>query len=162
MHGPRALADLGARDENPRAALGELERRLRREPHLAAAGESRSVEEEREPDAAIGAGERLAPAPEVGAPHRFAEHLDRAAVAAEALARRGRVARTQRVDLADAHRIDAEPLGDPVHVRLDGELRLRRAEPAERAVGRRVRHRRAPADADVVAAVRTRRVQHTT
>ena len=51
-------------------------------------------------------------------------------------------------------------VGNPVHVHFDRELRLRRAEPAERAVGRRVRHRRAAADADVVAAIRTARVDH--
>ena len=42
-----------------------------------------------------------------------------------------------------------EPLGDPLHVHFGGELRLRRAEAAERAVGRRVGHHRAAADADV-------------
>ena len=53
-----------------------------------------------------------------------------------------------------AHRIQAERLGDAVHVHFDGELRLRRAEAAERAVRRRVGHHRAAADAHVVAAIR--------
>ena len=66
----------------------------------------------------------------------------------------------QRVELAQPHRIDAERLGDAIHVRFDGELRLRRAEPAERAVGRRVRHHRAAADANVIAAVRAGGVNH--
>ena len=51
VHRPRALADLGAADENPDAAIGERERRLRRELHLAAAGEARTVEEQRQADA---------------------------------------------------------------------------------------------------------------
>ena len=41
----------------------------------------------------------------------------------------------------------------PIHVRLDRKLRLRRAEAAERAVGRRVRHHRAAANAHVIAPV---------
>jgi hypothetical protein len=45
-------------------------------------------------------------------------------------------------------------------VDFDAKLRLRRAEAAERAVWRRVGHRHAAADADVVASVRARRVQH--
>ena len=57
-----------------------------------------------------------------------------------------------------AHRVEAERLGDAVHVHLDGEQRLRRAEAAERAVRRRVGHRRAAADAHVVAAVGPGRV----
>ena len=85
---------------------------------------------------------------------------ERAAVLAEPLTGRRRVARPQRVDLAHAHRIEAELLGDAVHVHFGRELRLRRAEAAERAVGRRVGHRRAAADADVVAAIRTARVNH--
>ena len=47
------------RDENPHAALGQRERRLRRELHLAAAGEAGAVEEQRQADAAVGA--RAAP-----------------------------------------------------------------------------------------------------
>ena len=92
--------------------------------------------------------------------HRFAQHRQRAAVAAEPLAGRRRVAGPQRVDLADADRIEAERFGDAIHVHFGRELRLRRAEAAKRAVGRRVRHHRAAADADVVAAVRSARVNH--
>ena len=55
VHRPRALADLGAADANARAALGQRERRLRRQLDLAAAGEAGAVEEQRQPDAAIGA-----------------------------------------------------------------------------------------------------------
>ena len=54
--------------------------------------------------------------------------------------------------------IDAELVGDAIHVHFGGELRLRRAEAAKRAVRRRVGHRRPPADADVVAPVRAARV----
>ena len=45
-------------------------------------------------------------------------------------------------------------------MRLDRELGLRRAEAAERAVGRRVRHRRPAADAHVVAAIGSGGVDH--
>ena len=51
-------------DENARAALGQRERRLRRELHLAAAGEARAVEEQRQADAAMGWS--VAPAPARG------------------------------------------------------------------------------------------------
>jgi hypothetical protein len=72
---------------------------------------------------------------EAGALDRVAQHLQRAAVAPEPLPGRRGVAGPQRVDLAHAHRIEAERRGDAVHVHFDGELRLRRAEAAERAVG---------------------------
>ena len=39
-------------------------------------------------------------------------------------------------------------------MRLDGKLRLRRPEAAERAVRRRIRHRHPPSDSDVIAPVR--------
>ena len=85
------------RDEDPRAALGERERRLRRELDLAAAGEARAVKEQRQADAAtFGAALSArcgAACAEVGALHRLAQHLQRAAVRAEPLAGRGRVAR---------------------------------------------------------------------
>ena len=51
-------------------------------------------------------------------------------------------------------RADPERLGDPVEVGLGGELGLRRPEPTECAVRRRVRARRAGADPDVRAAIR--------
>ena len=88
----------------------------------------------------------------------LAQDRERAAVLPEPLTRGGCVARPQRVDFADAYRIDPERLGNAIHVHFGGELRLRRAEAAERAVGRRVRHRRAAADADVIAAIRSGRV----
>ena len=175
VHRPRALTDLGARDENPRAALGERERRLRRELDLAAAGEARSRGRTATgrararcslrglvaPKPRSGGGGRHRPSLlEIGPLHRLAQHLQRAAVLAEPLAGRGRVARPQRVDLAHAHRIEPELRGDAIHVDFGRELRLRRAEAAERAVGRRVRHRRAAADADVIAAIRPAGVNH--
>ena len=52
-----------------------------------------------------------------------------------------------------------ERLGDAVDLHLGRELGLRRAESAERAVGRRVRGHRAAADADVRAAVRAAGVE---
>ncbi len=93
------------------------------------------------------------------APHRLAQHRrarceSRPSLWPVAVVSPG----PQRVDLAQAHGIDAERLGDPLHVHFDGELRLRRAEPAERAVRRRVRHDGAAADAHVIAAVRAGRV----
>ena len=57
------------RDEDARAALGERERRLRRELDLAAAGEARAVEEQRQTDAAT---VRLASAPSRDAATRCA------------------------------------------------------------------------------------------
>ena len=52
-HGDGALADLGVRDQDPRQTVGlEVDRRLRAESGLAAAGEARAVQHEREPDAA--------------------------------------------------------------------------------------------------------------
>ncbi len=57
-------------------------------------------------------------------------------------------------------RVEAELLGNALHVHFDRELRLRRAEPAERAVWRRVRHHHAAADPDVIAAIRSRRMEH--
>jgi hypothetical protein len=70
----------------------------------------------------------------------------------------GRVPRAERVHLAQADRVHAERLGDPLHVDFGGELRLRRAESPERAVGRRVRHHDPAVDADVVATVGPRRM----
>ena len=70
------------------------------------------------------------------------------------LAGRGHVAGHVDVAPADLERADPECLGDPVEVRLRRELDLRRPEPAERAVGRRVGPRRPGGDPDVRAAVR--------
>src|SRR5207247_5948869 len=99
--------------------------------------------------------ERCPPTREAGALHGFAQHLQRTAIGAEALTSRRRVTGPERVDLADAHGIETEPLRDAVHVHFDRELCLRRAEAAERAVRRRVGLHRAPANPDVAASVRT-------
>ena len=80
-------------DEDARAAFGQLQRRLRRELHLAAAGEPRAVEEQRQADAAAACRPALAASLEVGAPDRLAQHRQRAAVRAQPLTGRGRVAR---------------------------------------------------------------------
>src|SRR5215471_8242407 len=49
-HRTRPLAYFGAGDENARPPSGQRERRLRRELDLAAAGEARAMEEERQAD----------------------------------------------------------------------------------------------------------------
>ena len=72
---------------------------------------------------------------------------------AQHLAGRRRVAEVIDVAPADLQRRDPELLGEPVEMRLRGELDLRRAEPAEGAVGRRVGPRGGRADPDVRAAV---------
>ena len=95
----------------------------------------------------------------MGALHRLAQHVERARIRPEALTGRGRVAGPQRIDLADPHRIDPEGLGDAIHVRFGGKLRLRRAEAAKRAVWRRVRHGHASADPEVIAAIRSAGVE---
>src|SRR5205823_10491718 len=63
------------------------------------------------------------------------------------------VARPQGVLIAERHRVEPQRLGDPLHVHFDGELRLRRAESAERAVRRRVGEHGSTIDAHVLAAV---------
>ena len=103
---------------------------------------------------------RRAPSLEVRALHRLAQDLQRAAVCPKTLAGGGGIARAQRVDLAHAHRIEPQRLGDAVHVDFGRKLRLRRTEAAKRAVGRRVGHAGAAANAHVIAAVRTARVDH--
>ena len=97
---------------------------------------------------------------ERGAPSRLAQHLERAAVLADLLPGCGRVAGPERIAFAQPQRIDAQAIGDHVHVRFDGKLRLRRAEAAEGAVRRRIGHRRAAAGANVIAAIRAARVNH--
>ena len=74
--------------QHAHAGRGQLERRLRRELHLAAAGEAGAVEEQRQADAAIGARVRRALAR--GSSMRrtaVAQHLERAAVVAAAAGR---------------------------------------------------------------------------
>ena len=65
----------------------------------------------------------------------------------------------QGVRLPQAHGVEAERLGHAVHLHLGREDGLRRAEAAEGAVGRRVRHHDAAVDADVLAAVGPGRVE---
>jgi hypothetical protein len=133
VDGSRSLTDVRARHQDARPTLGEFERGPRCQLDLAGAGESRAVEEEGEAEAAAGAAERAPAPPEVGALHRFAQHPQRARVAAQHLAGGGGVAGTQRVDLAELHRVHAQPLRHPLHLDLGGELRLRHPEAAERA-----------------------------
>ena len=78
---------------------------------------------------------------------------------AEDLAGRRRVAGLVGVAPPDLGRAEAEPLGDPVQVGLDGELDLGRPEAAEGAVRRGVRAGRPGPDPDVRAAVRAARVE---
>ena len=173
--GPLAHLGRGGQDAD-RALGGQLERGDRGELDLAGAGEPGAVPGEREPDAA---GHPLAPGPQRRArdragtrsPHAFrvvarAQALELAGLGgpledllaghavAQDLAGRGRVAEDVDVPPPDLERADLERLGDPVEVGLGRELGLRRPEPAKRAVRRRVRPRRAGADADVRAAVR--------
>ncbi len=159
-HRSRALTDLGAGHENARASIGERERGLRRELQFAGTGESRTVKEQRQPDPASGALQRPPFLPEVRALHRLTQHRQRAAIGAKRLAGRRDVARPKCVDLADADRIELQRLGNTIHVDFGGKLRLRRAEPAERTVRRRVRHHRAAANPHVIAAIRAARVDH--
>ncbi len=111
-----------------------------------------------EPDAIPRSGVGLSLLAVAGATNGSAQHLERAAVVAQRLAGGGRVARPQQVPLPQAYRVHTERLGDALHVHFHGELRLRRAEPAKRAVGRRVGEHRPRRDPGVVAPVRTGRV----
>src|SRR5687768_9028503 len=90
--------------------------------------------------------------------HRFLEDLQGAAIVAERLSRRREIAGSQRVPLAQLHGIDAERLRDALHMDFHRELRLRGAEAAEGAVGRRVREHRAAADPRVRTAIRSSRM----
>ena len=88
--------------------------------------------------------------------YRFLEHHQRARVFAQRLSRRRRVAGLEGVDGAKLHRVHAQRVGNPVHVDFDRELRLRCAESAKRAVWRSVRKHGSAANANVLAAIRTR------
>ena len=101
----------------------------------------------------------VALAAEIGATHRFVEHLQRARIVAQA-SDRSRSCRPARSAFIarSVDRIHAERFGDAIHVDFDGELRLRRAESAKRAVRRRVREHRAAVDASILTAIRTGRV----
>ena len=182
VHGARALADLRRTDQYAHAAPGEGEAGARGELDLAAAGEAAAVKEERDAGAAHGrrarmAAERapgLARAPVVVRsrhlalllivrPHhecvlgqRAVEHLVGRHRVLELLAGSGDVAGAEQVLLAQLDRIELQLAGDAIHVHLGGELRLRRAEAAEGAVGRCVRHHDAAAHADRLGAVGTR------
>ena len=97
--------------------------------HLAAAGESGAVEEEREADAAVGPGQRRALLGIAGRSRR-PDAAPRArcsrcrSVWPVAVVSPGRSAFISRRRTG----VQAQRLGDAVHVHLDGELRLRRAE----------------------------------
>ncbi len=112
------------------------------------------MKEEREADAPIGPCQRLAALRKARALDGLTQHLARTAVGAQALSGRCRIAGPQRVLIAQPNRIQLQRSGDAIHVHFDRKLRLRRAEPAKRAVRRRVGHHRPAADPDVVAAVR--------
>ena len=159
-HRARALADFRARDENPHAGFRQRERRFRGELHLARARETGPVKEERQADAAVRARQFSSSPVEICPLDGGPQHFAGAAVFAEFLSGRRRIARPERVLLAQRDRIELQLFGDPLHVDFGRKLRLRRAESAKRAVWRRVRHGRTAADADVVAAVGPGRVQH--
>ena len=172
-----ALPHLGRRGEDPDPAFGgQLERHDRGELDLAGTREAGAVPGEGQADPAgdprsfgpqrrsrdrarAGTSAAIAPGPlaqalELGRLGRPLEDLLAGHALAQDLAGRGRVAEPVDVPAADLQRREAQPVGDPVEVRLGRELDLRRPEAAEGAVGRRVRARRAGADADVRAAVR--------
>jgi hypothetical protein len=79
----------------------------------------------------------------------------RAAIVTQHLSCRSGVAGSQCIDATEFHGIQPQRFGDAIHVHFHGELRLRRAEAAERAVGRSVREHRASVNVDVVATVGT-------
>ena len=87
------------------------------------------------------------------------EHLDRADALAQDLPGRRHVAGHDRVAAAQLERVQAQFGRDAVHVALHRELGLRRAEAAERPVGRRVGRHAARADLHVGAAVGPGRVE---
>ena len=143
------------------AVAAQLDRRDRRELDLARAGEPGAVPGERDPDArrdpvppgperrrrqrpgarpARTVARRPRPdALELGRLGGSLEHLRRGHALAEDLAGRRRVALAVQVPAADLERAHAQRLGEAVDLHLGRELGLRRAEAAERAVGRRVR-----------------------
>ena len=77
-------------------------------------------------------------------PRRLADHLATGSEPSITWPGRKRVARRERVQEAELDRIDAERVGELVHLGLAGEARLNRAEAAHRAARRvvRVHHRR--------------------
>src|SRR5262249_39828419 len=157
-----------------------LHRGDRRQVDLARAGEPGTVPRQRQADAtgdAIPLGAQRRPGHDPGAfasdarrvmpgaqvlvlagLGRSLEDLLAGDAVAQDLAGRRRVARDVDVHAPDVERAHAQRLGDPVEVRLSGELRLWRTEPTEGAVRWRVRARRAGTDPDVRAAIRSARV----
>ena len=146
VHGARPLADLGAGHQDAHAGLGQLQRRLRGQRHLAAAGEAGAVEEQRQADAPARAG----PGPRAcGAKSRAADRLAQHRPARwrpRPAPARWRSCRPGAGRSSSRSRTGSRPsaLGDAVHVGLDGELGLGRAEAAEGAVGGRVGHDHPP------------------
>ncbi len=116
----------------------------------------------REPDAIPRSGVGLSLLAVSGAANGSAQDLERAAVVAQAS---GRSRSCRQAGAGSARRrrtgIHAEGLGDALDMHLHRELCLRRAEPAERAVGRRVGEHRPRRDPGIVAPVRTGRVDRT-
>ena len=149
VHGAGALADLRARGEHPDAGGGELDRRARGELELSASGEPGAVPVERETDPPVRSGVRLALAAEARAAHRGAQHFERAAVVAQ----RWPVAVVSpgRSRLRSRRRTGSRPSASAMRSMWTStaELGLRRAEAAERAVGRRVGEHRPGGDPDV-------------
>ncbi len=88
------------------------------------------------------------------------EHLLPGHALAQDLLGRGHVAQLIDPATAERERRDTQGVGDPVRLHLRRELGLGRAEPAEGAIGRRVRGHRATPDAHIGTAIRTARVEH--
>ena len=182
--GPLAHLGRGGQDADP-ALGGQLDRGHRGELDLARAGEARprarrgparcpwrsaprpvrSADPGRVPEPARRSRASAVLRPqsrELGRLGRSLEDLLAGHAVAQDLAGRGRVAGVVDVAPPDLERREPELLGDPVEVGLGRELGLRRPEPAERAVGRRVGAGRAGPDPDVRAAIRSARVQRAT
>ena len=143
--GVGALAELGGGDQNSRAAFGgEFDLDQRVEAALAGAGEAGAVHEGGEADAAldggggIGAVEFGALGVVVGLVERAGEQVLHVDGVGEELAGGGAVAGGEEVAAAEFFGGEADDVGDLVHVALEREEGLRRAEAAEGAVGRDV------------------------
>ena len=137
---------------------------------LAGAGEAGTMPGQRQADAggepcvvrpALANGPRLAGVAIEGRCLRGRlQHVDATDRLAEHLAGRGDVALAVDPAPSQVERGGVERLGDAVDLHLGGELRLRRAEATEGAVGRGVRRHRATGDAHVLAPIRAAGVQH--
>lgn len=165
-HRQRALTELGRRAADEHATIGlDLDRDARLEHLLARTGEARAVEKKRHADAAANAfvlGTGLGRAPrmlvESAALERDTQHFFAADAARELLSRRRRIADAQHVATPQLDRMEPERACDAIHLALDREAHLRRAEAPKRAVRHVIRRDRSPADPHVVAAVRAGRV----